>query len=328
MVEFIRPEEYSVDLLGNLYLSVLKENTEAAIYILKKDKQAYYHYLDQQREKKITKLLKNVDGLDPKVLKVYSSISSASQMVIKGGINPEVADFVSQSTASLVDNTISSQATIATLSKMIGCDETLYDHSATVAMLGVTIGLNILEKPLGKKEARLVGKSGLFHDVGKTCVPSAILNKPGRFTPEEFEVMKTHADLGQQELHELSTKGIKLDERVIRVAGEHHENFDGSGYPCGRAGRLEEDPKNGIHFFTRIITIADVYSALLMRRVYKDAYDAGEAIEIMNQMLHKFDPDYYAKFYESVKATLSVEKKKNNRGKILIIDQGKVTIKE
>ena len=329
MIEFVKPREYSSELLQQLYNSVLKNSDDIGLYIQKKDKPVYHAFMDERREKKIQGLMTNVSNLDPKVLKLYSNISSVSQMVVKGGINTQTAELVAQTTAYLVDNALSSEATISTLSKMIVCDDTLYDHSATVAMLAVTIGTKMLDNPVEKKEAKALGLSGLYHDLGKTCIPSAILNKPGKFSAEEFEIMKTHAELGRQELQALKDqKGIDLDDRVIRVASEHHENYDGSGYPCGKCGRFEENPELGIHPFTRIVSIADVYSALLMKRVYKDAYEAHEAIQIMSEMTHKFDPVYFSAFLKNVVDSLKHDAKKSNSGKLIIIDQGKVTVKK
>ena len=325
ILEFVTPATYSKELLDQLYNSTLKKTEDIGLFIQKKDRPAYFAFIDSVRERKIKALLEDSPELDAKVLNVYSNISSASQMVVKGGVNAEVAQTVAQTTAYLVDNLLDSETTVSTLSKMIICDDTLYDHSATVAMLSVTIGSQIPQSS-DKKEALVLGMCGLYHDIGKTCIPSAILNKPGKFTKEEFEIMKTHSALGAEELEKIA-QSLELDERIIRVAGEHHENFDGTGYPKGKKGCLETHPETGIHPFTRIVTIADVYSALLMKRVYKEAYEAHEALKIMTDIKHKFDPDILNSFLETVKIS-EESQKKSSKGKLIIIDQGKVSVKK
>ena len=115
-----------------------------------------------------------------------------------------------------------------------------------------------------KKEIDLIAECGLYHDAGKANIPNSILNKPGKFTDEEYEIMKTHAYLGYKILSKAIKDGCPIEEIVARVALEHHERFKGNGYPYGRVGKFEDDPENGIHVYSRIVAIADCYSALLM----------------------------------------------------------------
>jgi len=202
---------------------------------------------------------------------------------------------------------------------MITCDPTLYDHSATVTMISAVISTKLLPKKFSKKEAEVVAQSAMFHDVGKTCVPSEILNKPGKLTPEEFEIMKKHTTLGHQELKQLIAGGAPIDEIVARVALEHHEKWDGRGYPSGRKGAWELDSKNGIHIVTRIVTIADIYSALLMKRVYKPAFEPQDALKIMASESKGFDPDIFMAFLKCVVRSLNAEQKNQASGRILAI---------
>jgi HD-GYP domain-containing protein (c-di-GMP phosphodiesterase class II) len=173
----------------------------------------------------------------------------------------------------------------------------------------------------------LVAQAGLYHDIGKTCVPNFILNKPGKFTPEEFEIMKSHTTLGHEELAKISHQGGGIDHLCCRVALEHHEKFDGSGYPLGKKGRFESDEENGIHLFSRIVSIADVYSALLMKRVYKPAYSSQDAVKTMAETATRdFDPEIFSDFVRTVIKSLNLhEEKKHSKGRILVIDEcGKI----
>jgi len=120
-----------------------------------------------------------------------------------------------------------------------------------------------------------------MHDVGKIAIPDAILLKPGRLTPEEFEVMKRHTLIGG-ELFAHSDRPFMKAARIVAL--EHHENYDGSGYPFGKRG--EE-----IHIFGRIVALADVFDALSMERVYKKRWSLDEIVAFLERERgRKFDP--------------------------------------
>jgi putative two-component system response regulator len=134
----------------------------------------------------------------------------------------------------------------------------------------------------------LLFKSAPLHDIGKVGIPDAILLKPGKLTPEEFEVMKTHTTLGRDAIVAAETL---LDEPVSflgyarEIAYAHQEKWDGSGYPEGLAGER-------IPLSARLMAVADVYDALISRRVYKPPFPHDKAVEIIREGRGKhFDPD-------------------------------------
>ena len=125
-----------------------------------------------------------------------------------------------------------------------------------------------------------------LHDVGKVVVPDHILNKPGRFTPEEFEIMKRHAAEGGNIVRQVLSGVTDADylEIASDIATYHHEKWDGSGYPAGLAGEQ-------IPVAARIMAIADVYDALISKRVYKDAMPREQALGIIEHDAGShFDP--------------------------------------
>lgn len=311
IIEFIRPPEYSKELLQQMFDAAQKPFVDVDIFILLKDYPKYEALLASIRSKKFKALLQNEPAIDKKTLEVFSDLSAASQMIVHGGINTLVAEKAKSAVAQMMQSQLSNDIVISTLSRMIECDSTLYDHSASVAMFSGVIAHQHLKEPLTDSEAKLVALGGLFHDVGKTCIPNSILNKPTDFTPEEWDIMKKHSELGSQEIEEAIAKGAPIEHVVAQVAFEHHERMRGTGYPLGKRGRLEEHP-HGIHRHARIVMIADVYSAMLMKRVYKEAIPAGEAIQIMKSMSeHEYDLDLFNPFYESVVHSIADFEKKN-----------------
>ena len=148
-----------------------------------------------------------------------------------------------------------------------------------------------LKYGLSEKEAEQLQQASPMHDIGKIAIPDAILKKPGRLNAEEFEVMKTHAQLGYEMLKYSQRPLLKA---AATVAHEHHEKYDGSGYPRGLKG---ED----IHIYGRITALADVFDALGSDRVYKKAWSDDKLIELfMAQKGKHFDPDLITIFMENL----------------------------
>jgi len=157
-------------------------------------------------------------------------------------------------------------------------------------LLGVLHGL-------GNSEADVLRMATPLHDVGKVGIPDDILNKPGKLTPEEFEVMKTHAQLGYDMLK--NSKGVVLRTAAI-VAHEHQEKYNGSGYPRGLAG---ED----IHIYGRITGLADVFDALGSERVYKKAWPLEKILEFFREQRGEhFDPNLVDLFFEHLDSFLEI----------------------
>ncbi|QDQ25149.1 two-component system response regulator [Chitinimonas arctica] len=148
---------------------------------------------------------------------------------------------------------------------------------------------------LDDETIQLLFKSAPLHDIGKVGIPDSILLKPGRLTPEEFEIMKTHTTLGQKTIA-VAEKLLDAPSSFLRLAREiaysHQEKWDGSGYPDGLAG-------NEIPVSARLMAVADVYDALISRRVYKPALSHAEAVDLIREGRgHHFDPDVVDAFMQ------------------------------
>lgn len=129
---------------------------------------------------------------------------------------------------------------------------------------------------LDNEERSTIALASALHDIGKMSIDDAILNKPGRLTPEEFEIMKTHTTMGADMLLELGRHhvGNALMEYAYQIARWHHERWDGKGYPDGLKG-------DEIPIAAQVVSVADVYDALTSVRVYKDAIPHKEAIQMI-----------------------------------------------
>ena len=129
---------------------------------------------------------------------------------------------------------------------------------------------------LSKADISLISTASALHDIGKISIPDIILNKPGRLTAEEFEVIKTHAMVGADMLSDLPIE--QQEAPLVKVASEicrwHHERYDGNGYPDGLKG--EEIPISA-----QVVALADVYDALTSERCYKKAYSHEESLKMI-----------------------------------------------
>jgi putative two-component system response regulator len=151
-------------------------------------------------------------------------------------------------------------------------------------------------RELPPENVELIVKSAPLHDIGKVGIPDHILLKPGKLSPDEFEIMKTHTTLGHQSIEAaarvLPTRGSFLG-HAADIALTHHERWDGRGYPRGLAG--DDIPLAG-----RMMALADVYDALRSERVYKPAYSHEQTVALMeSEAERQFDPRLFRIFRET-----------------------------
>ncbi|MEK3883076.1 HD-GYP domain-containing protein [Paenibacillus sp. PL2-23] len=155
-------------------------------------------------------------------------------------------------------------------------DDYTYQHSVQVGMLSYYLA-TWLGYPAG--EAVKIGKAGFLHDIGKCRIEDAILNKPGKLTPEEYELVKRHTEFG----HDIILQSFE-DTSLALGALQHHERIDGSGYP----GKLSGDE---IHPVSKIIAVVDIYSAMISARVYQEERDLLFVLKELHRLSFKeLDP--------------------------------------
>ncbi len=155
---------------------------------------------------------------------------------------------------------------------------------------------------LSKNQISLIATASALHDIGKISIDDKILNKPGRLTSEEYEIMKTHTTIGANMLEQLTQY---QDEPMIQISYQicrwHHERYDGRGYPDGLKG--EEIP-----FCAQVVALADVYDALVSERVYKKAIPHDQAVQmILNGECGAFNPmllDCFVKSQEKIRVEM------------------------
>jgi putative nucleotidyltransferase with HDIG domain len=150
-----------------------------------------------------------------------------------------------------------------------------YQHcllvTGTLVAFGKLLGMN-------DRDMKRLAVGGLMHDIGKSDIPLSILDKASALSPAEMEIMRQHPIAGMQRASQVT--GLSKD--LAKLIGEHHEFLDGSGYPHGLSSSEISDP-------VRLLTIADIFSALVEKRTYKAQMSATNALEIMRKMDTKID---------------------------------------
>lgn len=154
---------------------------------------------------------------------------------------------------------------------------------------------------LDEYECELIRYAAPLHDVGKVGIRDNILLKPGKLTEEEFEIMKTHTLIGGEILNHADEFPVIKMGQIIAL--QHHEKYDGNGYPYGLKG-------SEIHLYARIVAIADVFDALSSVRVYKKAFSIQESLTIMQRERDKqFDPKLFDLFIENICDFIAIKEK-------------------
>lgn len=172
-----------------------------------------------------------------------------------------------------------------------------YDHSINVSMYCIGI-YRVLHPEASNEEVMAAGLGGLLHDLGKVKIPTTIINKPGKLSDEEFQMIKMHPEYGKALLTEnpqLAPKMGNLDLTTLaRIMHEHHENYNGTGYPQKLSGEA-------IHEIARIVAIADYFDAITTKRSYHEVLKTDEALDVMEKSSgKKIDPNIFESFKKSV----------------------------
>ncbi len=245
---------------------------------------------------------------------VATAYRSARDAVTTGH---EIGAETLESLSSIVDRILleiesSGDAALA-LADLANADGYTFQHSVDVAALGLMIGRRMFDehgwidyrgvRRYTRMDERLtsLGLGLMLHDIGKLAIPFEILHKPGRLTPDEWEIMITHPRLGLELL-----QGEAWSPLVKGIVLRHHERWNGSGYPDGREG-------TAIHEMARIAAVADVFDAITSERVYAPARPACDGVRVILEGSGVgFDPDIVdvfsrivAPFPEGVELTLS-----------------------
>jgi putative nucleotidyltransferase with HDIG domain len=206
---------------------------------------------------------------------ILSNVRIGKQISVKRAVS---------AVTNIINGILGDDDTLLSLCRIKQRDKYTFQHSVSVSALLVNFCHSL--GGFSKDDLLQAGLGGLFHDVGKMKIPDDILNKPGSLTDPEFEIMRTHVIEGLDYLR----SDTDVSEIALRIVAEHHERYDGSGYPKGLS-------QNYISYFGRMAAIVEVYDAITSERVYHSALEPSEALKRMFEwggkhfdetMMHQF----------------------------------------
>ncbi len=219
----------------------------------------------------------------------YSYAKDLSKSILDGiriGRTLDMND-AKQAVGGIVDSIIRNNNALVWLTKLKNKDEYTAEHSLNVCILSVTFARHLGHS---KFEIEKIGLCGLLHDVGKAKVPLEILNKPGRFTDEEFHIMNQHPLYGRDLLMSMSDS----DHAAVDVAFSHHERIDETGYP-------RQLQAHQIPYYAKIISLADTYDAITSSRCYDAGRSSMEALDIIYKNKgRQFDEELAIEFIKCI----------------------------
>ena len=217
---------------------------------------------------------------------VKTRVAEGIQFIYSNTESKELADTTNNIASNLMNAINSTDAIAVDISALKTSDEYTFKHSVDVATMSMVLAK---QQGLSQKQIYEIGVAGLLHDIGKTKIPLDILNKPARLTDEEFAVMKQHPVFGYRMI-----KGRdEFSNEICMAVLQHHEKMNRKGYPVGF-------PSDKITQYARILTIADIYDALVTERPYKSAFSQREAVEMIMSMTGELDLTAMKSFLESM----------------------------
>lgn len=257
------------DIITEKLISEIKKIGYFGIYTATKEE---IMVVDKLSEKELTREITN---------KVYEDVSKLYSDT-EEGIPKQYVDLAKKISTVITDCVVDNKDVLISITDLRTVHNYTYNHSINVSVLSAMMAL---ELGYSYQDVQKVTMAALLHDIGKRAVPAYILNKPEELTPNEFEIMKRHSEYGYDMLEKL----YSIPEDVKQAVLQHHEKKDGSGYPLGLKGEA-------INAYARIITVADIYDALVSKRAYHDPYPPSEAVELLMGSIDQLDSNVVMAF--------------------------------
>ena len=227
---------------------------------------------------------------DPAKVQLSESVRTRIFEGISFLYNNTDSDRFEDTTRSITDDLLraidENDAVAVDISTLKVCDEYTFKHSVDVATMSMVVAKKL---GLSRKEIYDTGVAGLLHDIGKSRIPNEILNKPAKLTEKEFDLMKQHPLYG----YEILRKEEGISEGIRQAVLQHHEKINGKGYPMG-VNSFKICPT------AKILTVSDIYDALVTERPYKMGFSPRDAVEMIMAMTDELDMYALQGFLHSV----------------------------
>lgn len=217
---------------------------------------------------------------------VKTRVAEGIQYIYTNAESDQLADTTNSIAASLMTAINDNDAIAIDINALKTSDEYTFKHSVDVATMSMILAK---QQGLSQKQIYEIGVAGLLHDIGKTRIPLEILNKPAKLTDDEFSVMKQHPVFGYRMIKDRND----FNNEICMAVLQHHEKMNSKGYPVGF-------PRDNITQYARILSVTDIYDALVTERPYKSAFSQRDAVEMIMSMTSELDLTAMKSFLESI----------------------------
>lgn len=278
--------------LEDFHIDALKKMGVGGVYIREGEEDEVKENPDQPVKvpEAVQKKYDKIKVEDPAKVKISESVRNrVAQGIQYLYQDTKSADFTNASrsiTDDLMKAISDNEAVAVDISALKVSDEYTFKHSVDVATMSMVVARKY---GLTDKQVYDIGITGLLHDIGKSKIPNEVLNKAGKLTDEEFEIMRQHSVFGYRILEDKEDISQEIKLGVL----QHHEKTNGRGYPM----KVEGDK---ITLFARIISVSDIYDALVTERPYKKPFSPRDAVEMIMSMTGELDIKVMQCFMESV----------------------------
>lgn len=276
--------------LDNYLIHALKKIGITAIYIAEGKAEPSDYADGKQISPEALEKIEKYKKKDPEKINLSESVkervSEGMMYLFNNPLTDGFTDTAKNIAGELMDAINKNDALAVDVDSLKISDEYTFKHSVDVASMAM-----IIAKTQGFPDAdiREIGIAGLLHDLGKSKISNDILNKPGKLTEEEFAIMKKHPVYGYQLLKDKPG----MTEPILMGVLQHHEKIGGKGYPMGFTG-------DRVNYFARILSVADIYDALVTERPYKSGFSPRDALEMILAMTIDLDTSVIKAFMNCV----------------------------
>jgi putative nucleotidyltransferase with HDIG domain len=254
----------------------LQDREVTTLYITEEDLHKYFGYVDRAVSKVLTS---EVTPPSEKSQILYETTTSLMQHMFERPDSPIILQTNQKMVAHTIDFLASDPRMLRSFVSMFAYDYSLYQHSVNVATISIALAFKL--GFAAGSELNQLGYGFLFHDIGKSCLSTGIVRKPGPLTPHEMMEMQSHPQQGMTLMQDRE----HIEPSALDIILHHHEKISGRGYPHNLSG-------NEITLPMRISSVADIFDALTSHRSYKRALSGFESLKLMReQMRNDLDPD-------------------------------------
>ncbi len=274
-------EKNAADISGALK----RANVGLEIYIRIADKEKFYAHMQKKRMAHLGS--KNLQDSNREAAEIFNKLTMCSARFNAADVDQKIVTSAEQISVDMMQRLSDKPDLMSMLIDLLRKDPGMFDFIALVTITAVSIGQRLGLKDIVLKKLSL---GCFFHDIGL-----AILNMPliidREMTADEVNVYKDHPSAGADHVNLLEVKGINLPEEVFIIIMQHHEKFNGTGFPNQKQGRMSKENPTGIHLLAAIVAVADRFAVYLLNEAKNGTIDQARIVAAMHRLTGEFDPD-------------------------------------